>query len=326
MRTPIKILLALCAKTLAERLRAGERLLGSFHALGDPAVVEIAVAQGFDLVVVEYEHGLLDLETVERMILAARARDVPTLVRLNAADVNLLPRFLDAGATGAVLAHVTGPADLAAAIRTAHYPPGGERGIGYGRWIHAVGRGGAMEHVRRANDEVVLFAIIEHPAAVATISEILAVPGLSGVLPGAGDLALVQGLRQPSGLHPVIAEQLGRVRAAAAAAGRPVMELVFDEPGGVAVAAGRGSQVLVFGVDALLVMNTYRRIATAARAELAPSGAATGGVAAAGTRTPVENTGVTPAQPKTVDEPSRIPPRRAAAPPRQEGTTSEEET
>ncbi len=43
-----------------------------------PALVEIAARQGFDLVVVEYEHGLLDLETIERMILTARSWDVPT--------------------------------------------------------------------------------------------------------------------------------------------------------------------------------------------------------------------------------------------------------
>lgn len=253
---------------MASRLRAGERLIGSFHGIGEPALVELAAREGFDFVVIELEHGLIGLGTAERMVRAAEAHGVAALVRCHVKDVGVLPRFLDAGAEGGIVAHITGPADMLAAVQAAHYPPGGTRGIGYGRWIHTVGRDGALNHVRTANDDVVLFAIVEHPDAVASIDDILAVPGLSGVLPGSGDLALAQGLRQDTGVHPLVAEQLARVRAAASKAERPVMDVVFDEPGTTEAALARGSSALLFGIDALLIASTYRRIAATARAAL----------------------------------------------------------
>ena len=63
------------------------------------------------------------------------------------------------------------------------YPPVGERGAGLARaegWGLALG-----EYYASANDEVQTFVMIEHRIAVDNIDEILAVPGVDGLMIGA---------------------------------------------------------------------------------------------------------------------------------------------
>ena len=248
---------------LAERLRRGERLLGMFHALPDPALVELSAQAGFDVIVIECEHGLRDLESVQRQIVMAERYGMETIVRIGRHDLGVLPRFLDAGAAGVMVAHVTSAADAEAVVKAARFPPYGERGMGYRR---AAPRLGANQQAfADADADTVVLAIVEDVAGVDRIDEIVAVPGLSGVSPGGGDLALSQGLVLDSGTHPVVSEQLERVRAAARGRGLWTLELLLGGVSGIPAAVERGANLMIFGLDSMLIADLFGSIARDAR-------------------------------------------------------------
>jgi 2-keto-3-deoxy-L-rhamnonate aldolase RhmA len=246
-----------------QRLRNGERLLGSFHALTDPNLIELVARCGFDFVVVEYEHGLRSVDAVQNMIRAADVGGIPCLVRIGVDSIGDIGRFLDAGAAGVLVAHVTSPEVASAAVSAARYPPEGRRGLGAGRGGTLLGADGDV------HGPPLVIAIVENPEGVEAIEEIVRVPGLSGVLPGAGDLSLSQGLFGVDGLHPVVAEQVARVSEAANAhEDCLLMTFLREDPSDVEDAVLSGAQLILFGLDTMLIASAYRDLERTARASL----------------------------------------------------------
>jgi 4-hydroxy-2-oxoheptanedioate aldolase len=91
------------------------------------------------------------------------------------------------------------------------YPPHGDRGYAtYSRAGHYGGLG-AEEHLRRA-EEVLVIAMIESPTAVRAAAEITAVPGVDGYLVGTSDLGASRGAGDPP-----LAELVAAAHASAAA-------------------------------------------------------------------------------------------------------------
>ena len=110
------------------------------------------------------------------------------LVRVGSHEPALVLRALDHGATGIVAPHIDTAEDAAALVASVHYPPLGRRGFaGYSR----AGRYGlvpAEEHQQRLLAETLVFGMIESPAAVAAAEQIVATPGLDGIMIGPADL------------------------------------------------------------------------------------------------------------------------------------------
>jgi 2-keto-3-deoxy-L-rhamnonate aldolase RhmA len=109
-----------------------------------------------------------------------------------------IPRYLDAGADGIVLAMTESAADAERAIRLARYQPHGSRSYGGGS-RNGVGEpaGGAVNPGACTPEVIVM---IETPGAMAELKQIVATPGLGGAWVGPVDLGL--GLDRPYPLPP----------------------------------------------------------------------------------------------------------------------------
>ena len=193
-------------KTFAERVRGDEPLVGTLHDFDEPHLIELIGRCGVDFVVFCYEHGLKDEARVGNLIKAAELAGVPALVRVGRREENSLERFLDAGAAGFLVAHITDKGRAEQVVRWSNYPPLGDRGAGFTRgWIAQLGEE-EYERKMRANRDLVLIGIIEDPAGVENIDEILQVEGFAGFIAGPGDLALAMG--EKSHLAPPVVEAL----------------------------------------------------------------------------------------------------------------------
>src|SRR4051794_17775027 len=107
---------------------------GGWLAMPEPLVVEAAVRAGFDWIGLDLQHGAWDLGTAFRGIQLADALGKPVIVRLPDEQLSLIPRILDHGASGVVLAMASEPAVVAAAIERARYQPEGLRSYGGQRY------------------------------------------------------------------------------------------------------------------------------------------------------------------------------------------------
>src|SRR5262245_20344270 len=146
-------------RALRRSLATDRPAFGLWVSLDSPAITEMAVALGLDWVVIDAEHGHLDWKEIAEHIRATVRSETVALVRLEELKGGAIKRALDIGADGVVIPWMESAEQLAQAVRFAHYPTDGVRGIGAER---ATAWGQALaEHASEANEHVFVVPIIE---------------------------------------------------------------------------------------------------------------------------------------------------------------------
>jgi 4-hydroxy-2-oxoheptanedioate aldolase len=174
--------------TVAERLRAGEQLLGTFVQVPHRVGGEVAGALGFDLVCVDAEHAVMGAAAVADVVAGAQLAGSACLVRTASRDATHIATALDAGADGVIVPMVRSAAEAKQVVDAARFPPAGLRGAGPSR---ASGYGRRLaEYLGRANDDLLVGVQIETADAVERVAEIAAVGGIDLLFVGPGDLAV----------------------------------------------------------------------------------------------------------------------------------------
>lgn len=194
-------------------LAEGREVHGVIASLPVAASIELIAEAGFDFVVIDTEHVLINPETVEHMIRTAESYRLTPLVRVADADPKTLLRLLDGGAQGVVLPQVEDAETLERAVAACKYAPEGERSLNAGR-PGAFGKTSLADYVVEANREIMVVAMIESRRGVAEIEAICAVPGLDMVLEGAADLSQSLGVTWQPG-HPDVVQALEAVQGTA---------------------------------------------------------------------------------------------------------------
>jgi 2-keto-3-deoxy-L-rhamnonate aldolase RhmA len=208
-------------------------------------VVEVVGRAGYDWVGLDLQHGAWDLGLAFRGIQLLDAIGVPTLIRVSEDELAMIPRLLDQGAAGIVVAMASDPKTIAAAIDRARYAPQGRRSYGGQRY------GMRPEPFDLAEIRPAIYAMLEDRRGVAAAAEIAAVSGLSGLHVGPFDLGLGLGLgRDRSG--PAFREALETIAGVAQDAGLPVaMHAVKAEEAEHWLAMGFSELVLTADIEVL---------------------------------------------------------------------------
>jgi 4-hydroxy-2-oxoheptanedioate aldolase len=247
--------------TLAARLAGQERLLGTFSLISATEVVELIALAGFDLVIVDMEHGPHELGQVHHAIVAAAAHGLATVVRVREPEPALIGAVLDLGASGVLVPQITSAADAGRAVRAARFAPNGGRGAN--PWVRAGGFGQRKNWFAEADREIAVLVMVEGATALADLPGILAVPGLTGIFLGPVDLSHALGV--PGELdHPSVVAALQRAVEQAGAHGMAVG--VFSAE---ATAAARwwasGVRLVAVGVDTGLIGTAFTDTVRTAR-------------------------------------------------------------
>jgi 2-keto-3-deoxy-L-rhamnonate aldolase RhmA len=201
------------------RIAAGQFALATWITMLDPAVPELIAEAGFDLLIVDGEHGPAATAELARILIATRSSGVPLLYRVGANEPIRIMHALDAGASGVVVPQIRTVADAERAVAWCRYPPVGLRGIaprrasGYGR--------GTAAYMAVANDLVTCCIQIETREALADLDAILAVPGIDTLLIGPNDLAASLG-HIGELAHPEVEAAIRHIGERGRAAGVPV--------------------------------------------------------------------------------------------------------
>ena len=203
---------------LKSRLSKGDLTIGSWITLGHPSIAEIMASAGFDWLVLDMEHSVLELSEIQTLIQVLDGKQCPSIVRLTSNHPDQIKRVMDAGATGIMVPMVKSAEDARAAVQSVYYPPRGQRGVGLAR---AQGYGSSFQKYRSWLEEnAVIVAMIEHVDAVNSIDEILAVDGIDAYIIGPYDLSGSMG--RPGDLdHPDVQSAIARVLEAGHRSGKP---------------------------------------------------------------------------------------------------------
>ncbi|GAA5236689.1 HpcH/HpaI aldolase family protein [Verticiella sediminum] len=251
--------------TVRAGLAEGRLLAGPVMQVASPELIEMAGAAGFDFVWIDCEHGAFHLETAVHMLRAADAVGLTALVRVPDQTPSLIMRVLDAGAQGVVVPNVSDGAQAQAVVDAARYRQDG----GSGRRGACPGTRASWHQTedwpafsRQANADVLVWVLIESPAAVRNIDEILQVPHLDGVALGPFDLAHDMGF--PGEVdHPEVQASLDEVVNRAQERGVEVIASLFSpDPQGMARErarwAARGIRLFSIGSDRRLIVRAMR--------------------------------------------------------------------
>jgi len=194
------------ASTFRAQLVARETLYGAWCTIPSPLSVRLLAAAGLDYVVVDLQHGGATEHDLPGLTSAIRLAGATPIARVRHAHPADIGRALDLGCEGVIVPNVNSAAQAREAAGACRYPPAGYRS-----------GGGAMTGV----GEPFCVIMVESPEAVADLAATLAEDGVDGIYVGPRDLSYSLGCPLDP-YDPVLKQALDQIRAACAAAGKPV--------------------------------------------------------------------------------------------------------
>src|SRR5260370_760966 len=169
--------------------RAGGHVLNGWCGIPNGFSAEIIAHMGWDSLVVDRQHGVIDYQVMVSMLQGISTPDVTPMVRVPWNDPPAIMKALDAGAYGVICPMTNSRAQCEAFVGACRYAPRGYRSSGP---IRATLYGGPDYHAK-ANDVVVTMAMIETTQALENLDAILSTPGLDGIYVGPSDLSITMG-------------------------------------------------------------------------------------------------------------------------------------
>ncbi|MCP1199556.1 HpcH/HpaI aldolase/citrate lyase family protein [Notoacmeibacter sp. MSK16QG-6] len=205
------------ANKLREIWARGEAAVNGWLAVPSSFSAETMAHQGWDSLTVDLQHGALDYQAALSMFQAVSSTDTVPMARVPWLDPAHLMKVLDAGAYAVICPMVNTAEDAENLVAWTHYPPRGTRSFGP---IRGLLYGGA-DYPQKADETVVIFAMIETLQGLDNLDEILKVPGLDAVYVGPSDLSLALGCRPTfDDVDPPAAEAIEMIVRKATEAGK----------------------------------------------------------------------------------------------------------
>lgn len=181
-------------KELAEALHSGRRIYGTLIISPSPKWIETMTGVDIDCVFIDTEHIPLDWHELGWMCHAYRGLGMAPIVRIPRPDPYEACRVFDMGACGIVAAYVETAKEVNLLRGAAKLRPLKGKKLEEILTGQSKLEGELADYVRKANEDKVLLVNIESVPAVQALDEILAVPGLDGVLIGPHDLSCSLGI------------------------------------------------------------------------------------------------------------------------------------
>lgn len=171
--------------------REDKPVRAAWQSITDSYVTEILIHSGFDVLILDMQHGMtVTPDRAAAWLEAVGNADVAALIRVPWNDPVWIQFVLDAGADGVIVPLIASAADAVRAVGACRYPPIGVRSWGPNRAQFRAG----LDYWAWANEQLLCFALIEHIDALRQIEEIVQVQGLDGLFIGPNDLGLSLGL------------------------------------------------------------------------------------------------------------------------------------
>lgn len=184
---------------LKRKLNDGKVVVGSFVYVPSSKLTEIIGLCGFDFVVVDMEHGPIDMGPAEDMIRAAEVAGVTPIVRVSHNTKHLIMRAFDIGAHAIHIPDINTESDGRAAVSSSKYGPVGKRGMAGVRALGYGLKGPLSEHAPQANAETMVIAHIEDIESIRNLDALLDVDGIDVYYLGPTDLSNSMGIPGQTG-------------------------------------------------------------------------------------------------------------------------------
>lgn len=240
-----------------EKIKNEKCVYGPFMKTSDPMFVEAAGLAGFDFVILDTEHGPVEIENQQNNIRAAEARNLVPIIRLKDKAENTIGRALDIGAHGIQVPQIKTAQEAMDVIKYAKFYPYGMRGVC--RFVRAADYSAMdrFEYFESSNDILIILQL-EGIDAIKNIDEILKVDGVDILFIGPYDLS--QSLGFPGQVNnPRVVDAMKIIVEKAKKAGK-VIGCFVDTLDDLEMWRNLGLQYLSYSVDVGIFMDACKNI------------------------------------------------------------------
>ncbi|MGI6348685.1 MAG: hypothetical protein GX245_05035 [Eubacteriaceae bacterium] len=246
---------------IRKMIQEGKKPIGTFYDLGGQTAMECIALSGIDYIIIDTEHGSIDLETAKMAICAAEYRGSVPFVRVKEISRAAILKMLDAGAKGLVIPCVKTVDEVKKIVEYGKYFPVGNRGFAH----TAASAFGTSEyandlekHFQQSNEKTLLIPQCETVECLEDLENIVAVDGVDGIFVGPFDLSISLGI--PGQMtNPIMVDAMKRIQKVCKDAGK----LSFIFSGSVAdskLKLGWGYDSVTCGMDAMFLLNAYQNL------------------------------------------------------------------
>ncbi len=167
--------------------------IGIFSKTTDSSFIEAAGLSGLDFIILDCEHGIASLETLQNHVRAAMLTDMAPVIRVKGNDAQSIGAALDIGAFGIQVPNVSLPDQVRDVVRAAKFYPDGMRGAC--RYVRAANYGCNIksEYFKNANKASIIIQV-EGLEGIKNLDGIISVGGFDVLFIGPYDLAQSVGL------------------------------------------------------------------------------------------------------------------------------------
>jgi 4-hydroxy-2-oxoheptanedioate aldolase len=176
---------------LKRALKSGELVSGIWFNLCSEFAMEVVMGSGLDFVIIDTEHGPIDLFMLVRMLQASLASKTQPIVRVPWNDQVMIKRVLDAGAQSLLIPMVQTEEEAKRAVANTRYPPEGVRGSAGPTRASRFQR--IKDYAKLAANELCVIVQVETRLGVKNAEAISRVEGVDSVFLGPGDLSMDMG-------------------------------------------------------------------------------------------------------------------------------------
>jgi 2-keto-3-deoxy-L-rhamnonate aldolase RhmA len=252
-------------KLFRKKLESGNVCFGASVTFTDPLITE-ALSDSIDFLWIDLEHTSMNPETLSSHLLAARSKQIPSLVRISGNSTPFIKPVLDSGADGIIAPQVRSANEIRQVVSDCRYPPLGHRGYGP-RVPSNYARDGGKEYIDRANENIFVVAQIETAEAIEAIDDIVAIPGLDSLAFGPHDLAFSLGFFGEVE-HPEVVAAMDMVIDKARSAGLFIGSGLGADPDYAYTLIKRGVQWVQMGCDFHYITNHIDQIVSSVYSRL----------------------------------------------------------
>jgi 4-hydroxy-2-oxoheptanedioate aldolase len=242
---------------LRRTLAAGRPILGYLVTTPSVQVVQALARTGIDWILIDTEHAPIGIESVAALIAATNGTPVTPLVRVSGVRPESVKQALDSGAMGIVFPQIASREDAEATVSVVRYAPAGQRGYGP---TYAALRWGLtnLDYLKAANDAILNVVLIESPAGVDALDDILTVDGLDVVAVARGDLSQSLGVAGQVD-HPRLRDVVARAEAKILEHPRVALGGIAFSPDDARAMIARGYRFVVLGSETALITGAAQR-------------------------------------------------------------------
>jgi 4-hydroxy-2-oxoheptanedioate aldolase len=179
---------------LKQKLSSGKAVIGTWSIIPSIINIDIIAESGLDFIIVDMEHGPINFETGQSLIISCESKKVSPVIRVGGVIESDILRALDIGCHCVQVPNLNNALKAKEAISYTKYPPIGNRG--FSPFTRAGGYSilNAINHTSVSNNNTMLAIHVEGNEGIANIDEILKLEQIDIVFIGIFDISKSLGI------------------------------------------------------------------------------------------------------------------------------------